>query len=205
MHPPDHAVVDQTAVKPSAPGQVLTQSYRQFRSGLLGFLQGRVHDPALAEDLLHEVFLKAMTALQKGVTPANMPAWLYRIARNVIIDHYRSQRITSELPEDLEAEQPFSLPAEQTLALCLTPFMKELPELYRDTMQATAIEGRSLADLSRELGLSHSAMKSRASRGRQMLRDKVLECCYVELAGDGEVVDYRKRECLGNPACGQKK
>ncbi len=205
MHPPDHAVVDQTAVKPSAPEQVLTESYRQFRSGLLGFLQGRVHDPALAEDLLHEVFLKAMTALEKGVTPANMPAWLYRIARNVIIDHYRSQRITSELPEDLEAEQPFSLPAEQTLALCLTPFMKELPELYRDTMLATAIEGRSLADLSRELGLSHSAMKSRASRGRQMLRDKVLECCHVELAGDGEVVDYRKRECLGNPGCGHKK
>lgn len=184
-------------VKGSAAGgnsaKALSESYRMFRQGLLGFIRSRVHDPALAEDLLHEVFLKAIKALERDATPANMPAWLYRIASNVVIDHYRSLRPTDDLPEDLEALAPFRLPAEQTLALCLVPFIKELPDHYRDTLLATAIEGRSLADLSRELGLSQSAIKSRASRGRRLLRDKVLDCCHVELSAEGEVEDYHKR------------
>lgn len=169
-------------------------AYRALRKGLLGFLRANVHEPSLAEDLLHEVFVKATRALDQGERPANLSAWLYRVARNTLIDHYRRERPTAEVPENLEAGAPFSLPPEQTLALCLKPFINELPEKYREALLATAIEGRSVAEWARDTGLSPSAAKSRVSRGRAMLREKVLDCCHVEVARTGEVLDYHRRQ-----------
>ncbi len=173
----------------------LADSYREFRKGLLAFLQGRVEDPAVAEDLLHEVFLKALGALDRGVEPVNLSAWLYRIARNSVIDHYRTRRVTAPVPDDLVAIDGHSgLPPEQTLALCLKPFIDKLPGTYRETMLATALEGRTMAAVAEEQGVSTSAVKSRVSRGRKMLREKVLDCCHLELARSGEILDYRKRD-----------
>lgn len=173
----------------------LAEPYREFRSGLLGFLQSKVGDPAVAEDILQDVFVKALTALDKGTSPTNLPAWLHRIASNAVIDFYRTQRQTVPVPEDLPANDGTYAPSpEQTLALCLKPFINQLPDIYRDAMLATAIEGRSLAAVSDEQGLSVPAVKSRVSRGRRMLRQKVVDCCHVEVARSGEVLDYTKRD-----------
>lgn len=194
------AVDDQTSlVQGSAdvvarPVAGVEDAYRVFRGGLLGFLRANVHDPSLAEDLLHEVFVKATRALDQGEQPANLSAWLYRVARNTLIDHYRRQRPVEEVPESLEAGEPFSLPPEQTLALCLKPFINELPGKYREALLATAIDGRSVAQWARDTGLSASAAKSRVSRGRAMLREKVLACCHVEAARTGEVLEYYRRD-----------
>lgn len=184
---------ESAAAMVSRPVTGVEEAYRSFRSGLLGFLRANVHDRSLAEDLLHEVFIKVTRALDQGEQPDNLSAWLYRIARNTLIDHYRRQRPVEEVPEDLEAGEPFSLPAEQTLALCLTPFINQLPDKYREALLATAIEGRSVAEWARDTGLSPSAAKTRVSRGRTMLREKVLECCHVEAARSGEVLEYYRR------------
>ena len=171
----------------------LDDAYRTFRKGLLTFLRSNVREPTTAEDLLHEVFVKATRALEGGERPANLSAWLYRIARNTLIDHVRRERPAEALPVNLEATDAVVLPPEQTLALCLKPFIRELPAKYRDVLLATAIEGRSLADWARDRGLSASAAKSRASRARTMLRSKVLDCCHVEVARTGEVLHYHRR------------
>lgn len=185
---------DESAAVVSRPVTGIEDAYRAFRSGLLGFLRANVHDRSLAEDLLHEVFIKATRALGQGEQPDNLSAWLYRIARNTLIDHYRRQRPVEEVPEDLEAGEPFSLPPEQTLALCLIPFINQLPGKYKEALLATAIEGRTVAEWARDTGLSPSTAKSRVSRGRAMLREKVLECCHVEAARTGEVLEYYRRQ-----------
>jgi len=187
-----NGATDRAVVARSATG--VEDAYLTFRSGLLGFLRTNVHDPSLAEDLLHEVFEKATRALEEGEQPANISAWLYRVARNTLIDHYRRQRPVEVIPNDLEAGEHFSLPPEQTLALCLRPFIDQLPGKYSEALLATAIEGRSVAAWARETGLSPSAAKSRVSRGRAMLREKVLECCHVEAARSGEVLEYYRRQ-----------
>lgn len=191
------AVANQTVLVSSGPATPtvagVDEAYRTFRKGLLAFLRSNVREPSTAEDLLHEVFVKATKALEGGERPANLSAWLYRIARNTLIDHVRRERPAEALADDLIATGPAGLPPEQTLALCLEPFIRELPQKYRDVLLATAIEGRSLADWARETGLSASAAKSRASRARTMLRDKVLDCCHVEAARTGEVLHYHRR------------
>ena len=50
--------------------------YRNLQQSLLGFIRKQVTDPVLAEDLLQDVFLKAINAIQRGDTPANLIAWL---------------------------------------------------------------------------------------------------------------------------------
>ncbi len=168
----------------------LSVAYRALRQTLLGFLRKKVSDPAVAEDLLHEVFLKALTALERGNAPSNMTGWLYTIARNGVIDFYRSKRPTEVLPEDLAAVEANDDAAEQQLALCLKPFTEELPSLYRETLLATDFDGRILQDLATQWDVSVSAVKSRASRGRKLLKQRVLDCCKVEVSSTGHVLDY---------------
>ena len=168
----------------------LSEAYRALRQTLLGFLRKKVSDPAVAEDLLHEVFLKALTALERGNAPSNMTGWLYTIARNGVVDYYRSKRPTEALPEELATVEADDDLAEQRLALCLKPFTEELPSLYRETLLATDFEGRTLQDLATQWDVSVSAVKSRASRGRKLLKQRVLECCKVEVSNNGHVLDY---------------
>ncbi len=192
-----------TATNPQT--QELSLAYSTLRQTLLGFLRKKVSDPAVAEDLLHEVFLKALTALERGQAPRNMTGWLYTIARNGVIDFYRGKRANEALPEDLAAVEAEDNQAEQALALCLKPFTEELPSLYRETLLATDFGGHTLQDLATQWDVSVSAVKSRASRGRKLLKQRVLDCCKVEVSNTGHVLDYhphaKKPICADDAAC----
>jgi len=191
---PTGAVAGSKARIEGGAGAELGAAYRQFRRRLLAFLRGKLAEPAMAEDLLHEVFLKALAALDRGAPPDNLPAWLHGIAANAISDHYRRSRPTEKLPEELPDPDPVGNLAEKEMAACLVPFINGLPPKYRAVMQSTVLEGRTGASLARELGMSPSAVKSRAARGRAMLRDAIVDCCHVEARASGEITEYRRRE-----------
>ncbi|MDQ2068634.1 MULTISPECIES: sigma-70 family RNA polymerase sigma factor [Natronospira] len=180
-----------------AASRELAAAYPRFREGLLAFLRSKLSEPVVAEDLLHEVFLKALDALDRGARPSNLPAWLRTIAANALTDHYRRARPTEALPVDLADDGPGHNQAEQEMAACLIPFINGLPPKYRQVMYATTLEGKSGAQLSRELGLTPSAIKSRMARGRAMLREAILDCCHIEASANGEVLEYRRR--FGKP------
>ena len=171
----------------------LGAAYKHFRDGLLAFLAGKLGNHAMAEDLLQEVFLKALDALRRGARPDNLPAWLRGIAANTLADHYRRSRPTQPLPDDLADQGAGGNEAELEMAACMLPFVNALPPRYRAVMRPTVVEGKSGAQVARELGLSPSAVKSRLSRGRVMLRKAILDCCHVEASATGEILEYRRR------------
>ena len=82
----------------------ISQLYRQYAPGIYGYVASRVSDPALADDLTSEVFLRALEGLDRfeyrGIA---ISAWLYRIAHDRIADHFRrqAQRPTIPLQDDL--------------------------------------------------------------------------------------------------------
>lgn len=99
------------------------------RARLHAFIARRVASGQIADDLTQEVLVRLLTAFRSGRHPAldNPTAWLYRIARNVIVDHYRAQtkirerQADDELAEGL-AEDPFAEDPEaaaRELAGCL--------------------------------------------------------------------------------------
>ncbi len=186
----------------------LTESYRALRLAMLGFLRKHVNDASLAEDLLHDVFLKALAAAERGNmpdAPGTLPGWFYRIARNRVIDYYRARRPTEALPAELAQEEEGPNPTVQALTSCLRPMTEQLPALYRDALLATDFDGAKLRTVATEWQVSESAVKSRVSRGRKLLKQSLLDCCRIELSATGSPLDHEKRApgtSCGGADCG---
>jgi RNA polymerase sigma-70 factor (ECF subfamily) len=184
----------------------IAQVYKNLRHALLGFLRKQVTDPVVAEDLLHEVFLKALNAIERGDAPTNLTGWLYTIARNNVIDYYRAKRPSVPLPDDLAAIESDDNLLEQDLARCLKPLTQSLPPLYRNTLLATDFEGKTMQILANQENVSLSAIKSRASRARKILRENLLSCCKVDVSRSGQVLDFHANpqasKCNQADGCG---
>ncbi len=172
----------------------------QYSRRLGGFIRSRVGDEAEAEDILQEVFIRVHRNLCCQSDWNKPESWIYQIARNLIIDHYRRRREMVEIPEtiasapDLPEEDP-----EAVLALSLTEMIDELPESYRQALILTEYQGLSQKQLAEKLGISLSGAKSRVQRARDKLRDMLLSCCHFELDRRGRILDYYQRCCCCHP------
>ncbi|MGE0229770.1 MAG: sigma-70 family RNA polymerase sigma factor [Dehalococcoidia bacterium] len=168
----------------SPPFDVAT-AWTEFGARLRAWLERRVAQPADAEDLLQQVFLRMAAKPPAVATNESLGAWLWRVARNALVDHYR--RRERRRMDALDAEVPDELGdgAGASLVRCLRPMLRGLPPLYGDAVLQADLEGRRQADLAAEAGVSVSAMKSRVQRGRQMLHDLLRACCGVP--GDGRL------------------
>lgn len=177
-----------------APSDDLGNVFAALRHSLLNYLRRQVSDAAVAEDLLQDVFVKVLAAINANRAPRNLQGWLYATARTTVIDFYRSTKLGAEAPDE---NLPYTQHADdellhQELATCLRPLALQLPAIYRDTLLATDFDGRTMQAVAKDQDLSLSAIKSRASRARAMLKKKLLACCHVEMS-NGMITDYRRR------------
>ena len=133
----------------------------------------------------------------------NVPAWLYRAARNAIIDHYRARRHTEPLHAELEAElaaasdiDTTSGPnaATQELARCLRPLIDQLPDKYRAAVTLVDLEGLTQVEAARSEQISLSGMKSRVQRGRERLGALLSACCAITTTPAGAISSYTRRD-----------
>jgi RNA polymerase sigma-70 factor (ECF subfamily) len=178
--------------------QALSAAYGELRRGLLATIRHKVRDAQVAEDLLQDVFVKAVLAVRQRRAPGNLPAWLHQVVRTTVIDHYRARRIDEQpLDDEPAAEEPEDLAAFQSLATCMQPLAGTLPVLYRDALLAADFQGQRLAVIAADSDVTVSAIKSRVSRARAMLRDRLLACCAVAKDSDGRVADFRPRAGAG--------
>lgn len=166
--------------------------WTEHKTRLHGYVAKRVRDRAAVDDILQDVFLKAHTSLHTVKSQGSVTAWLYRIAANTIADHYRGQRPSEDLSDELAAPVPEPDYIAE-LASCLHPLIADLPETYRLPLVLSEIEGLTQKEVANRLGLSLSGAKSRVQRGREKLRQRVLECCDIE-TGRGGIVGYELRD-----------
>ena len=182
----------------------------QYSSRLRAFIRSRVSDEAETEDILQEVFIRIHRHLCCQQDWNKPQSWIYQIARNLIIDHYRKRRETVELPESLPASSDLGESfrgelalveddPEAELALSLREMIDELPDRYRQALLLTEYEGLSQKQLAEILGISVSGAKSRVQRAREKLRDMLLRCCHFEFDRRGRIVDYYARCCCCHP------
>ncbi len=162
---------------------------------LKNFIRKRVNDEADAEDILQEVFFEFVEAyrLMKPIEQAG--AWLFRVARNRIIDRFRKrnrepaelvlpvgedgERMTlEELLPSLDAG-PEAAYARSLLIDALDEAIDELPDEQREVFIAHEIEGRSFKELAAETGLNVNTLLSRKHYAVLYLRQR-LENIYME-------------------------
>ncbi len=171
----------------------ITQLWQEFSDQVRYYILKRVSDPMAAEDLLQEVFLKVHSAIDTLDTVVQMEGWIYTIARNTIIDYYRTRKVHTELDVIKVTEEKLSLeePASR-LTSSIRSMVTELPEHYRMAIELTEYEGMTQKEMGEELGLSLSGAKSRVQRAREQLRQMLLECCHFTDRRGG-IVDYHPR------------
>ncbi len=162
---------------------------------LRGFIRRRVRDQATADDLAQETLLKVYRSRSGLRDGQRLEAWLYRIARTTIADHYRRQRPGEPLPADLAEETNAGADeVTQVMTRALRRFLAELPLAYREPVRLAEFEDLPLAKIALRLGLSLTAVKSRVRRGRAMLRKQLQDCCRLEFDRLGKIIDYDRRD-----------
>jgi RNA polymerase sigma-70 factor (ECF subfamily) len=169
----------------------IEQIWQTYREQLYQFIKSRVADVVVAEDILQEVFIKIHTRLDTVRDDRQLRGWIYRIARNCIIDYYRADRLVTKLPHELIAlETEYSNKARQEIGDCLIPMIEQLPEKYRQAVMLSEIDGMKQKEIATQHGISLSGAKSRVQRGRKMLREMLLACCCFEFDHQGTMIDY---------------
>lgn len=170
--------------------------YRRFHDNLKHFILHRVSDEAAAEDLLQEVFLRIHSRIDSLVDSSRVESWVFQIARNLIIDYYRSKKETEQFDESaLSVEPEPEADASEQLAPAIREFISELPDPYREALILTEFEGVTQKELAERLGLSFSGAKSRVQRARAILKDMLMRCCHFEFDRYGTIIDYHEISC----------
>lgn len=177
------------------------QIWHEFAEKLGQFIRARVSDPATAEDILQDVFVKIQKRLGQLQDPAKLQSWIYLIARNAVIDHYRQRKDTVEMSETLAGEPELASAELDGLKAAFRRMIYSLPEPYREAVVLTELEGLTQKELASRLGISLSGAKSRVQRARQQLKEMLLACCRFEFDRRGGVVDCEPRSSGGCPEC----
>jgi RNA polymerase sigma factor (sigma-70 family) len=145
---------------------------------LRGFIRRRVPDPRDAEDILQDVFSELVEANRLLMPIDHVTGWLFRVARNRIIDLFRRTRRESfsETLEDLLPSPeagPESVYARHVLLEELESAIGELPPEQREVFIAHELEGRSFKEMAAETGISINTLLSRKRYAVLHLRERL--------------------------------
>lgn len=174
----------------------LIDAWDSHQRELLRFVAGRIPDGLEAHDLVQEVFLRA-TRLENGLCGIkNRRAWLFQVARNLLIDRYRLSKEEVELDDTLGAVEADSTEPVDSLSQCLPRVLTELSQDDREAITLCDIEGISQQAFADQMGLTLSAAKSRIQRARKRLRDQLVMACQVRFDESGQVCCFVPREPL---------
>ena len=180
------------------PDQRISEVVEREQSRLRNFIRRRVPDPRDAEDILQDVFYELVEANRLLMPIEHVTGWLFRVARNRIIDLFRKKKPESfsdtavarnddaddELPalEDLLPSPdagPEALYARNLLLHELELALDELPEEQRKVFVAHELEGRSFKEIAAETGVSVNTLLSRKRYAVLRLRER-LQSIYDE-------------------------
>ena len=173
----------------------IINAWAEHEAELRGFLTRQSKNPAQAEDILQETFLRAVVEGSKFCELKKPRAWLFRVARNQFIDH--SRRAESKLATTLVSEELFDkfeeIPAVQTLDVCLPKALAKLNDDERQIIEHCDLDGQSQSDFAENNGLSLVATKSRIQRARKRLKSELIELCKVNFDEAGNVCCFSSK------------
>jgi RNA polymerase sigma factor (sigma-70 family) len=185
----DAASLERMALEPD---QRISEVVKREQSRLRNFIRRRVADPLDAEDILQDVFYELVEANRLLMPIEHVTGWLFRVARNRIVDLFRKKKPESfsdsavtpnddadeELPafEDLLPSPdagPEALYARSVLLHELELALDELPEQQRKVFVAHELEGRSFKEIAAETGVSVNTLLSRKRYAVLHLRERL--------------------------------
>jgi RNA polymerase sigma factor (sigma-70 family) len=162
------------------------------RSRLGNFIRRRIGNPEEAEDILQDVFYEFVEEYRLPESIEQASAWLFRVARNRIVDRFRKKKEVpmSETGDEEEYRLDLALPspdagpeAEYARAVLLDALrhaLDELPEAQREVFVEHELEGRSFKEMAAQSGVAINTLLARKRYAVLHLREQ-LQAVYDEL------------------------
>jgi RNA polymerase sigma factor (sigma-70 family) len=162
------------------PEQTLDQLIVQ-RKRFLAFVQRRVSDYELAEDILQSAYLRAFEHRDDFEPGESATAWFYRLLRNAVIDSYRrhasKERALQAWARELEPSIQPSSELNREVCGCLGDILASLKPEYSEVLRAVDIGEQRVQDFAEQHRLSVSTAGVRIHRARAALRKRLLQIC----------------------------
>jgi RNA polymerase sigma-70 factor (ECF subfamily) len=187
MEKTDAELISNTLAGDIASFNQLIKRYQRPVYNLVYRMLGNAED---ASDVTQEVFLRAFCKLNTFRQDAVFTAWLYRIASNMCVDHFRARKIT--VPIEVEEEKGREIPAKKeenpeyramqnTTGEVVRQAILDLPERYRDVVIMRHLQGMNIEEISNALQLPSGTVKTHLFRGREMLRSRLAPLLGMEI------------------------
>ncbi len=143
----------------------LDQVLKQYTQQLKRFFRSRVRNVSDVDDLVQGVFQKTLIHFKNIKEPEKIRSWLFSVARNTLIDHYRkTSRYVSDEFSSIAMDLEDSNEVNSELSKCIYPFLKQLPKEYRHALEEVELRDKPQKQVANELGMTYSALKSRVQR-----------------------------------------
>jgi RNA polymerase sigma-70 factor (ECF subfamily) len=163
----------------AAPLAVLLENHRAF----LRYLERRVGDRALAEDILQDAFAKVVARPDQAPEGEAIVPWFYRSLRNAAVDQFRRRgalgRALETFARELDARESPDPELEAEICECVSRLAATLKPEYAEALMAIDVSGTAVKTFAEDKGLSAGNAAVRVFRAREALRKRVTESCGV--------------------------
>jgi len=157
----------------------LLENHRAF----LRYLERRVGDLALAEDILQEGFAKVVARPEQAPADESVISWFYRTLRSAAIDQFRrrgaADRAYEAFARELETHEVPSDEMESEICACVSRLAATLKPEYAEALQEIEVGGTPVKTFAAQKGLSSNNAAVRVYRAREALKKRVTESCGV--------------------------
>ena len=167
----------------------------KYHSDIQRFIISKVKNIAIADDILQDTFIKIHTKLHTLKDITKLKSWCFTIARNSILDFWKSTSKTFEV-NNFETEDEI-LENIHTEKDCLRGILKNLPKKYRDPLFLSDIKGLKQQEVANQLNLSLPTTKSQIQRARKLIAQGFMDCCGFVMNKEGNLVGeiQEKEDC----------
>ena len=152
------------------------------RQAFLRFLSGRVGSPDIAEEVLQEFYLRALSKSSAIKKRESILQWLYRVLRSTLADFYRAKATRRDVEKEYSHVQSavvldhFGKDSEAMCA-CLYQILPALKPEYAEVLQRVDLRSESRRKVAGDLGITLNLVRVRLHRGRQALKRALLASC----------------------------
>ena len=156
----------------SGVGEMLGVLFDRYQTPLFSFFYKLTANRPLSEDLVQEVFFRILKYRQSYRPGTPFRAWMYQIARNARVDHFRRQRMETSLEPEMEpAVIPGDSAQQQQETQMLYQALLQMPEEKKEVLILSRFQGLKYEEIAQMLGCEVNTVKTKVHRALQELRE----------------------------------
>lgn len=180
--------------------QTIHNIWEEFHRELRSIIVQKTQNAADADDILQDIFMKIIQHQEKVMGANNIKNYIFGIARNVTNDYFQKRKHSAHetLSNDNIPDNTDTGADNLNMHLadcCMHKFIQQLPDKYREAIVLTELQDMPQKVMAEQLNISYSGAKSRVQRGKEQLRELLMECCAYKSDRYGNILNTDPSAC----------